>query len=376
MGLSVHVEVEAEGKSVVPLETLKEMVAELGVQQLLVRIPMADIDNLETYIEHIDGLKEGGREVIVNLLQCRDALENPEQQEQGLREILTALKGRVDYLQVGNAYNRRKWAFNGFNDYVAFFKMVRTVSSEVSPEIQLLGGSVIDFEIPSLLESLFHLRPIKYDGYASQLYVDRRGAPENKQMGFNFFAKIQFISLLNKLSGKSEGGLWITEFNWPLKGTRPFAPCKGEVLVDEQSQADFLTRSYLIAMASGRVRTCYWHQLVAPGYGLVDNREQPARKRPSYYAFSTLVKLFSSARNLTYSEKSYKGVKGVSALQAETTYKGENVNLIALWCNQEEPLPNPEKADLWLDQEGNQLISEHPPSEVTGRVIYGMTTVG
>ncbi|UCE21305.1 MAG: hypothetical protein JSV46_03490, partial [Candidatus Aminicenantes bacterium] len=44
----------------------------------------------------------------------------------------------------------------------------------------------------------------------------------------------------------------------------------------------------------------YWWQLVAPGYGLVDSRETPWRKRPGYYAFQTMVRLLEES---TFTEK-------------------------------------------------------------------------
>ncbi len=179
IGLSVHVETECEGKTIVPLKELKQMVEDLGVKQLLVRVPLSDRENFDTYIDHIDALSSAQREVTVQLIQSRLLLDDPTALKETLRDIIGRLKGKTEYIHVGNAYNRRKWAFQHFGEYFKFFQRIRSISREVAPELKLIGGSVIDFELPPFLESLFHFRRGRYDGYGIQLYVDRRGAPEN-----------------------------------------------------------------------------------------------------------------------------------------------------------------------------------------------------
>jgi hypothetical protein len=83
--------------------------------------------------------------------------------------------------------------------------------------------------------------------------------------------------------------LWITEVNWPLKGTGKYSPASGNPNVTEDEQADYLIRYYVLCLATGYVERIYWWQLVAPGYGLIDSREEPWRKRPSFFAFKTMV---------------------------------------------------------------------------------------
>ena len=83
--------------------------------------------------------------------------------------------------------------------------------------------------------------------------------------------------------------MWITEVNWPLKGTGKYSPASGRPNVSEEDQADFLVRYYVLCLASGFVERIYWWQLAAPGYGLVDSREHVWRKRPSFHALRTLI---------------------------------------------------------------------------------------
>jgi len=57
-------------------------------------------------------------------------------------------------------------------------------------------------------------------------------------------------------------------------------------------------RYYLLALASGVVKTVYWHQLIAPGYGLIDNRQDKLLKYPAYYAFKTLLSILKDTEFL------------------------------------------------------------------------------
>ncbi len=374
IGLAVHVETECEGKTIVPLDQVREMVDELGVNQVLVRIPLAASEHFDAYIKHIDALSAEGREVSVNFLQDRLVLDDVVSLKVILRDLLPRLRGKVEYIHVGSAYNRRKWAFFHFGEYFKFFQSIRSVCLEVSPEMKLIGGSVIDFELPSFLESLFHFRRGNYDGYGIQLYVDRRGAPENKQAGFNLLKKINLIELMRQCSWKAKGTLWISEINWPLKDTEPFAPCYGEVLVDEEEQADFLVRAYLLAIASGQIRTCYWHQLIAPGYGLVDNRGNAVIKRPSYHAFRTLNRLFNGAEVIHFSNGNYTKIEGLYSIRVSVELSGKPTIVQAFWSNSGNHKLKLDNVDRWLDQNGESLTFENNSEiPIHGRVFYALT---
>ncbi len=64
--------------------------------------------------------------------------------------------------------------------------------------------------------------------------------------------------------------------------------------VDEETQADYLARYYLLALASGMVERVYWWQLVAKGYGLVD--PTGLRRRPAFHALATLARTLEGCR--------------------------------------------------------------------------------
>jgi hypothetical protein len=44
-----------------------------------------------------------------------------------------------------------------------------------------------------------------------------------------------------------------------------------------------------IAKDTNKIDKLYWHQLVAPGYGLVDNRDGVVRKTLAFYKFKQLL---------------------------------------------------------------------------------------
>ncbi|MEH6458062.1 MAG: hypothetical protein V7749_17160, partial [Cocleimonas sp.] len=75
----------------------------------------------------------------------------------------------------------------------------------------------------------------------------------------------------------------------PITNTAPYAPTSENDCVDLETHADFLVRYYLLALASCVVKNVYWHQLIAPGYGLIDNRENKLVKYPAYTAFKTML---------------------------------------------------------------------------------------
>ncbi|NRB37386.1 MAG: hypothetical protein HRU20_02830 [Pseudomonadales bacterium] len=280
---------------------LKDMVHELGVEDLLIRLPLADFQHKQKYFDFIDLFSD--KKILINILQDRNHIENPAQTKLALTEIFERYSNTGHTFQIGNTVNRRKWAFISQDEYFQFFKIAQDLKESLFPQITLLGGNIIDFELPFFIRSVFHLWPIKYDGVAAQLYVDRRGAPENTQLACDTLAKINWFSAIMQCSRRTTNRLFITEVNWPLEDTRPYAPAYGDCMVSEDLQATYLVRYYLMMMASGKVEKCYWHQLVAPGYGLVDNRGTGLRKRDAYTSFKVLNHLFKDAKTCDYSEQ-------------------------------------------------------------------------
>ena len=270
-----------------------ELLKELEVGHILVRCKLWEMDKLQELNDFILACK--AQEVTVNILQDREHIDDLKLLEEDLRKIFSSLPAKR--FQIGSTINRAKWGFFSVDEYNRFYKIAYRLQQNEFPKIELIGSGVIDFEYHFTAHTLFNFDNYKYDGVASLLYVDRRGAPENTQMGFNLLDKIALLSTMIWLSPKSKNRLYLTETNWPLKGTAPYAPTSEYECVDEESYADYLVRYYLLAFASQQVDAVCWHQLIAPGYGLIDNREG-IRKRKAFYAFKTLLSFIKGSQFL------------------------------------------------------------------------------
>lgn len=270
-----------------------EMVRALNVKKLSIRLPLHDIENIDRYLEFANQFES--YDLLFVILQDRRHIEDAVKLEASLSQIFKKFKHLSVQFQIGNAVNRTKWGFVSVDEYLQFFETAMRVRDEHYPQLRLLGSSIIDFEIYAIVRSLFNFSRLKYDGMASLLYVDRRGAPENKQFNFNLLGKIRLIRSIARLSNKAGDRLLITESNWPIEFTSPYAPALDDVWVNESDYANFMVRYYLLAMSTGMVETIYWHQLVAPGYGLVDNRDGNIVKRPAFECFSTMLRFLAEA---------------------------------------------------------------------------------
>lgn len=257
---------------------------ELGVTHILVRQKLWEMKDLPKLQELICSCGIG--EITVNILQDREHIEDLDLLKRDLRKIFKTL--HVTRFQIGSTINRAKWGFFSIDEYLRFFKTAYDLKQQEFPNIELLGSGVIDFEYHFTAHTLFNLCRCRYDGVASLLYVDRRGAPENKQMGFDFFNKIRLLNALTVLSAKTKNKIYITEANWPIKNTAPYAPTSEYECVSEREYAEFMVRYYCLALASCHIDAVCWHQLFAPGYGLIDNRKG-AKKREAFAAFKAMV---------------------------------------------------------------------------------------
>ncbi|SMN15312.1 FIG00388565: hypothetical protein [uncultured Candidatus Thioglobus sp.] len=266
-----------------------DLIEELGAKELLVRMPLWDIERIDDYVDFVKGF--GSDKVItINVLQDRPHVEDLDLFRRNISIIFEKFQAISTELQIGSATNRTKWGFFAVSEYLKFYQVAQQVRDEFFSTIKLIGPSVIDFEYYYTAASLFNFKNIKFDKLSSLLYVDRRGAPENRQYGFNFKNKINLLASMVSLSPKTGNEIYITEANWPLKNTAPFAPTSEKECVNEKDYEKYMKSYIKIAKNSQKISKLYWHQLVAPGYGLVDNRDDVVRKTPAFYAFKQLLK--------------------------------------------------------------------------------------
>jgi len=270
-------------------EGQQALVEELGVKHLLIRMPLWKIDRIDDYVNFAKSFGED-KVILVNVLQDREHIEDIALLKKDIQTVFEKFGTFVAEFQVGNAINRTKWGFFSMEEYLQWYMQVQQIRDAYYPHLKLVGSSVIDFEYHYTIRTLFHNYPLKYDRFSALLYVDRRGAPENTQMGiFDTRWKIAMLYALVKLSPKTADEIYITEVNWPLSNTAPYAPTSEAECVGEDTYAAYMQRYHDIAYESGKVSRIYWHQLIAPGYGLVDNRDGKIRKMPAFDLYKRMI---------------------------------------------------------------------------------------
>jgi len=282
-----------------PHETQK-LIDELGVKQLLIRFPLWEMEKLPQYIAFIKHYSD--KKILLNIMQDREHIEDLQLLKTDLQKLFSTTAPFVDYYQVGTTINRAKWGFFSVHEYLRFFQIAYMLKRQKFTDIKLIGPSVIDFEYHFTAHALFNFFKLKYDAVSSLLYVDRRGAPENRQMGFDLLKKIDLLDALALLSPKTARRCYITETNWPISNTAPYAPTSEHECVSEETYANFMVRYYLLAFASQKIDAVYWHQLIAPGLGLVDNREG-IRKRSAFAAFKTMITILEKMQFVSLEQK-------------------------------------------------------------------------
>ena len=288
-GMSINLDKEPEAT--------KAFVDELEITTLLIRFPLWEMTRLEEYLDFVKTYKE--KKIVLNVMQDREHIEDLGLLQKDLSRLFTAFGPYIDSFQIGSTINRAKWGFFSVREYLRFYKIAYQLKTDNFQNIKLLGPSVIDFEYHFTVHALFNFFKLKYDAVSALLYVDRRGAPENSQMGYDLIKKINLLDTLALLSPKSRRKIYITETNWPISDTAPFAPTSEHECVDEESYANFLVRYYLLSFASQKVERVYWHQLVAPGYGLIDNREG-LHKRTAFNTFKTMQSHLKNSSLLSF----------------------------------------------------------------------------
>ncbi len=275
-------------------DATEDLVAELGVRQLLLRIPVWEADRVGDYVTFMQ--RFGQDRFLINILQDREHVHDIERWQRNVRTIVEATHALTPTFQIGNAINRTKWGCLHSGEYLRLETAIEDVRRDF-PATRFLGSSVIDFEPLVTLRTLFNGHDYSFNACASELYVNRRGSPDSRQFGiFGLAEKIRLVAALSAMSNRivdqpDPPRIWITETNWPLLNTRPWTPNSGDPrsTVDEETQARYLTRYYQTAWQTGLVERVYWWQLINPGYGLVDHRPGKLRKLPSFDAFKRVV---------------------------------------------------------------------------------------
>jgi len=265
------------------------LVEELGVKSLQIRVFLHDMDKLDSYVEFAEKFGED-KEILITIIQDREHIEDHDLLKKDISIVFEKFQGISHEFQIGNAVNRIKWSFVSMEEYLHFYKTIQDIRDEKFPKLKLMGPSVIDFEYHYIIRALFNSAEVHYDKVSSLLYVDRRGSPYNSQMMlFDLKNKIEFLDTIVRSSDKAEDHIYLTEANWPISGTAPYAPTSEKECVSEALYTQYMLEYFDMAKKTGKIEKVFWHQLIAAGYGLVDDREGKLRKRDAFYAFKKMI---------------------------------------------------------------------------------------
>lgn len=279
----------------------------LGPLPLLVRLYHHESDSRQRYaMEAIRKLQTEGHRVTAALVQDRRAIRHPASWEAFVERAGGALSGFVEGFEVGHAINRVKWGVWNYQEYRSLVSPFKNWTHRF-PQIPLLGPAGIDFEYPRVLPLLDHWPDQSLSAFSHHLYVDRRGAPENEQNGYDTVAKLAMARAMARVHPACAERLIVSEVNWPLQGTGVWSPVGSpyqspgarfnDPSVDEDTYADYMRRYFLLAICSGLADQVYWWNLAAHGFGLIDDRDPNGwRPRPAYHAFKELTEQMRDAR--------------------------------------------------------------------------------
>ena len=268
----------------------QDLIEELNVKSLIIRIPLSDIHNIDKYYEFAKSFGND-KKILINIIQDRNCIDDKDILKLNIIKIFNIFKTITKEYQIGTSINRAKWGFFAVKEYLEFYKVVQDLRDDKYSTLKLIGPSVIDFEYYYTIRALFNNIAVKFDKLSTLLYVDRRGTPTNTQMGiFDLKNKIEMLYSLLRLSPKMKTDeIYITEVNWPLSRTAPYAPTSENECVSEVLYAKYMIDYFQIAKDTKKIKKVFWHQLIAPGYGLVDNRDGKIRKTKAFYEFKKLL---------------------------------------------------------------------------------------
>lgn len=323
-----------------------------------------DADTTAFKIDAARRLASLGRALAVSLVQDRDAVRDVAAWERFCDGTLKALDGpSLAWCEYLHAVNRSKWGFWNFGELERSLAVLPALR-ERHPGVPFLAPGAIDFEWDYLAAAL-RLFPAPaaaskpLAGLAAELYVDRRGAPENRQGKFDAVGKLRLFRALASTCPAMDGRLVVTEFNWPLAGTGEWSPVgapyvspgprgPGDPSVAEKDAAAYAVRYLLLGLCSGHASAmCFWN-VASRGFGLADpgtDAGEVWRERP---AFAALRFLFRALREADFADAPLRsgGPDGVWLLRF---IERDGRRLAVAWTTRRDSVPQPSAAAIGFE---------------------------
>lgn len=320
---------------------------------------------------YLENLARKGHPLMVAVLQSRDSTLYPQDWQDLLTLLAQNLPRELEALEISHAGNRMKWGLHNQQEWLQLLAPLSDLKTRF-PHLRLTGPGAIDFEYHYLVDILQRLpEGVHFDALSHLLYVDRRGAPEEKQGPFDTVDKAILLKAIARSSQRCGDEVIISETNWPLKDTGIYSPInatyqgpgwKGSPLgVTEETYGHYLLRYLALTLCSGMVEKVYWWRLVSHGFGLVDERSPGGwRQRPAFHMLAYLLQLWQEATFL----RRHPQKEGLWLLE----FKREKTTpFFMAWSH---PKPHPLPEDLTGLQARNSFGKEITPTEIGPAPIY------
>lgn len=353
------------------IETELALLEQLGNPPVLIRFCHHEtITEWNRTIALVKQLHNKGVEVMLAVLQDRQALLQPDSWKAFLTLIIESVGDQVAHIEITHASNRLKWGIWSSDEYQQLMAPALELQQRF-PHIRLVGPACIDFEYLPVIAALgTHPQGQPLAALSHLLYVDRRGAPENTQGNrFSTLEKSALLKALAQWSDRCTDKIIVSEVNWPVKHTGIWSPigCPYETPKWRREQpgesdddyANYMLRYYLITLCSGHVDQVFWWRLSAHGYGLVDDLNN-FTPRPAFYA---LVQLLKTIGNATFMRK-LKTESAVYALEFDSV-EGK---ITVVWTsdNSRRAIPANMNYKKIIDRNGKELTT----ATLSGAPIY------
>lgn len=353
------------------IETELRLLEELGNPPVLLRIAHHETQaDWNLVFDLADQLTTLGVPIMLAVLQDRQALLNPESWLAFLTQIFERCADKVEHIEITHATNRLKWGVWSSDEFAQLMQPAYELQKRF-PAVKLAGPACIDFEylpVIAALNTVPKTQPLA--ALSHLLYVDRRGAPENKQGKYSTLEKVALLKAVAQTSDRVSDKIIVSEVNWPVKYTGIYSPIgcpyetpkwrREEPGETDEDYANFLVRYYLICLCSGHVEQVFWWRLSANGYGLVDDLNG-FKPRPAFYALKTLLDHMNQSTFM----KRWDSTEENYLLEFE---KSSGEKFIVAWTttNETQPLPTQLEKQPAVDRNGKPLIT----NQLTQSPIY------
>lgn len=273
-----------------------------------------------------------------------------------VRSMLGKFGNQLKSVEMWNEFNLPFFGGNGPADsradiYFNLLKKGYEASKLVRPDLNVVGGATAG--IPQeWLEDVFELGGLDY---MDSLSVHPYRYPQTPE------GLLEEIDSLNQLVRDHNDGetipLWFSEIGWPTH-LNPTG-------VDENTQAAYLIRSYVLSMAAG-VEKIFWYNLMDTGtdklnnehnFGIIHNTGDALGSytpKPSYVALSTLTRQLTNAnvvsQDITDSIYHYKFEKNTK-------------NIHVLWSK--------DKKDVTLNTHNPVIVTDMMGRKTTYKSVQG-----